>query len=655
MNKIQAPYHGAAYYPELWPKETLEEDIRLFQEMGFNLARIGEFAWGVMEPREGEYDFSYFAGVVKRLYEAGIATVLCTPSATPPQWLTDKYEETRVMSPMGVRAQHGARRHACPNSPVMRRFNKELVGRMAAALARLPGVLGWQIDNEIHPEGNCFCPVCRAAFARWLAGRFATVDELNKSWGMARWSLSYTSFEAVPAPRPDTWNHPSLLAAYAQFMEESYTDFAREQAETLRENGAENLGTDLAPRLGVDFYEINRPMDVAMINHYDDAHSLPAMPAWFDYVRPLKKRPFYSTETLPDYNGNTAATPYRPEGFCYVNGWMAYLCGGEMNLYWHFRRHPNGHELMHGAVVSPAGRLCLTANELKRISRELPLCWEFLGNTRVVADAAVHLAATSVRQFAAAPYAWDFHYQPAFLSQFYLPLTQKARLTLDLIDTPQDISPYRLLFSPYLRSMDEHNLQTRITRWVKEGGTWVVGPVSDVNNRNLSLYTHAPYGFLEEFAGIKSPVQVPKMAAIFPAAFVGGAPAPLCGPAADALEPIDAETLIAYTGGPLKGYAAATVAKRGKGRVVMLGAAPEGDALAALLSGLGYKKPCPGTENIAVYRREGEGLRGFAAAELAGREGSLTLQGKHKDFITGDCVEGTVSFAPYQVRVLQEV
>jgi hypothetical protein len=36
---------------------------------------------------------------VKKLYEAGIAVVPCTPSATPPKWLADKYPEVlRVLS-----------------------------------------------------------------------------------------------------------------------------------------------------------------------------------------------------------------------------------------------------------------------------------------------------------------------------------------------------------------------------------------------------------------------------------------------------------------------------------------------------------------------------------------------------------------------------
>ena len=46
-------YYGADYYPEQWPESRWLEDARLMQEAGFNVVRIGEFAWAKMEPNEG--------------------------------------------------------------------------------------------------------------------------------------------------------------------------------------------------------------------------------------------------------------------------------------------------------------------------------------------------------------------------------------------------------------------------------------------------------------------------------------------------------------------------------------------------------------------------------------------------------------------------
>jgi beta-galactosidase GanA len=92
--EIKPPYLGAAYYPECWEPELIDEDIQKMKEAGINCARIAEFAWSSMEPREGIFDFSWLHTAVDKLYAAGIAVILCTPTVTPPKWLTDKYEET---------------------------------------------------------------------------------------------------------------------------------------------------------------------------------------------------------------------------------------------------------------------------------------------------------------------------------------------------------------------------------------------------------------------------------------------------------------------------------------------------------------------------------------------------------------------------------
>ena len=42
-------YFGASYYPEQLDSSEVEPDAQLMQEAGFNLVRMGEFAWSRME------------------------------------------------------------------------------------------------------------------------------------------------------------------------------------------------------------------------------------------------------------------------------------------------------------------------------------------------------------------------------------------------------------------------------------------------------------------------------------------------------------------------------------------------------------------------------------------------------------------------------
>lgn len=50
---------GADYYPEHWPEERWPEDARLMKEAGFNVVRLAEFSWSILEPEEGTFDFSW--------------------------------------------------------------------------------------------------------------------------------------------------------------------------------------------------------------------------------------------------------------------------------------------------------------------------------------------------------------------------------------------------------------------------------------------------------------------------------------------------------------------------------------------------------------------------------------------------------------------
>ena len=184
-------YIGGAYYPELWDKEEIGRDIARCKEAGVNVLRIGEFSWSELEPREGEYRLDWLKEVVDTLHKNGISTVLCTPSATPPRWLMTKYPETRMVMHDLIRADVSSRCHTCKTSPVMREKNRAIVTRLAETFAHHPGVIGWQIDNEIFPyTSGCYCENCKAAFRKWLKEKFGAISALNKAWGMARWSLT---------------------------------------------------------------------------------------------------------------------------------------------------------------------------------------------------------------------------------------------------------------------------------------------------------------------------------------------------------------------------------------------------------------------------------------------------------------------------------
>lgn len=230
--------YGAAYYPEHWDEATRREDPARMAAAGMNVVRMAEFAWDMLEPREGEYDFSFFDEQIARLADRGIATILCTPTAAPPIWLTRDNLEVLRVDANGVAQQHGSRQHACHTNPTFRQFSRQITRVMAEHYARNPNVIGWQTDNEINCHfAECHCISCQHFFAQYLSEEFrGDIAALNRAWGTAFWAQTYQSFDDIPTPRPGkpTYANPAHLLDYYRFIASTVADFQGEQVNILR-------------------------------------------------------------------------------------------------------------------------------------------------------------------------------------------------------------------------------------------------------------------------------------------------------------------------------------------------------------------------------------------------------------------------------------
>jgi len=191
-NKSNKLHFGAAYYPEHWPEERWPEDIRLMKEAGFTVVRMGEFAWSTFEPLEGEFHFEWMDRAIHLLAEQGIATVMGTPSAAPPVWLTNNRPDTLAVTLEGARRKHGRRCHYCVNSPTYHEYTRRVVRAMAEVFGPNPNIIGWQFDNEYSTV--CTCPTCKKAFQDYLQEKFASLDTL----GQGRVLLHFLCIGYVP-------------------------------------------------------------------------------------------------------------------------------------------------------------------------------------------------------------------------------------------------------------------------------------------------------------------------------------------------------------------------------------------------------------------------------------------------------------------------
>ena len=648
------PWLGAAYYPEDWPLEQIDDDIALMKDAGMNVMRVAEFAWSRMEPREDHYDFDWLHIVVDKLGEAGLATIMCTPTCTPPAWMVERYPEIMCQDAHGTPKRHGARRDACPNSPVYRDHCGRITRAMAEGFGDDENVIGWQIDNEL--SGYCYCPACQRKFQDAMRARYGTVEDLNEVWALHLWSQALQSFSQLPIPTDVHNFHPSLVQAWRDFWSDSYTEFTYHQADILHELVRQPVGTDMMPVHGVSYEKVHRELDLVQFNHYNTEDNLWYAGFWMDYCRQFKDVPFWNTETSTCWSGRTWARGYRAEGFCRANSWLPYLLGGEANLYWLWRSHRAGQELMHGSVVSSCGRPLHIFGEVKEVAEGIRKSADFInGTTCTDPGFGLHFSNAAGHMMGIQPMVEGFDYSTRLSEDCYRPLV-RAHYRTDVIDPTVDLSKYRVIWSPFLPALDEAGLRERLHEWIENGGIWIAGPLSDIRKVDGTKFTHAPYGTLEDWAGITCKYEIPGAPVDFAVRWPDGSESN--GDVwYDGIEPRDSEALATYTAGPLAGLAAVTRRTVGKGSVIALGTLPPHDVIVSLIGGLlseaGITPVADASPDLLVVPREGEAGSGLMAVEVGGKPARLAFEGTMLNLLDDTEYTGEIALPPYGVAVLK--
>ncbi len=433
---------GADYYPEHWDTDKWPEHVRLMKQFGIEWVRIGEFAWAIVEPDEGKYDFSLLDKAIELLKKNGIKIILGTPTATPPIWLVNKYPEILPVDKYGRVRNFGSRRHYCFSSKVYRQYSQKIVEEYAKRYGQV--VDAWQIDNEFgcHDTSFCYCENCRKKFIEWLKTKYKTVEELNYRWGNRFWSQMLRNWDDFVFPiNTPTFENPHMLLDYMRFCTDNIVEYQNMQLENIRKYSSAPITHNfMGDFFDIDYKKLAKNLDFVSWDNYMGMDHYRAA-ANHDLMRSLKKKPFLVIEQQSGRVNWLASNEQYSKG--YIELWIkqAYLHGSMGSLLFRFDQIGWGAEQYLGAMLDYAGRPTHRCEDFKRAKETIH------DQIDPVKEVAIYFDYENVWIHRINHINQSFRYWNSLLEIYKA--VRKLGYNVDFVFEDDDIGDYQLLIVPY--------------------------------------------------------------------------------------------------------------------------------------------------------------------------------------------------------------
>ncbi len=665
---------GVPYYFEQWPRERWETDARLMADAGISRVRMAEFAWSVLEPSRGKYDFTALDGALQLFASHGIRTILCTPSATYPPWLHARHPDIHQVRSNGQLKEYGMRQDACKSHPGYRRAVMKLVSRMAARYGRDERVTAWQIDNELgcHGTTQCFCPRCQSAFQAWLAHRFQNdIERLNAAWGTSFWSQRYGAFQEVSVPRESAdrmgrqGQNPGLLLDFARFSSQTNVRFLSEQASIIR---AASPGVIITHNLmkghfDIDYFQLAQDLDVVSWDNYPffELQGEDRPPSTFPhaFMRGLKQRNVWVMEQAAGPGGWDFVQPTPEPGRMRVWCLQALARGADMVCFFRWRTARFGIEQYWHGILPHSGIPGRRYQELTQIGKEMRRLAPELEGTAPAARAAILFDHASH---------WSLELQPQAREAVWLPfLADRAAqafsgrgVDFDCVEPNADLDRYSVVIAPSLHICQPQTAE-KLERFVMGGGLLVLGPLSGMKDDENAIVAEPFPGALSRVAGCT--IADADVFSFVPGcamrlSLASGTTVTAQG-VAEILAPMSGtQALATYCGRFYAGKAAATLHRFGKGACLYLGtvldAAGLSEILLPLLSerGIAGQALPAGVEVASRTSPSGKTFRFYL--NHGSRPARVQLMSPGLEVLTGEKLSGMLALEALGAAVVRE-
>ncbi len=516
---------GSYYYPEQWPEQQWDRDLSNMARLGIGFTHFGEFAWSRMEPQEGQYDFSWLDKAVELAGRHGLKVILCTPTPTPPRWLTVAHPEMMVVRANGVSQSHGTRQHVSWSDSLYRECVKALVDTLGRHYANNPHVIGWQIDNEPSHYGIIdYSDTAQMAFRRWLKDKYGTIAPLNDTWGTAFWSETYDTFDQIRMPNPQELPakaNPHAMLDMRRFVADELASFLNMQADILRShiNPRQWITTNVMPLeldsdtdkfTSLDFPTYTRYMVVGSNNGIGSQGFRIGTPEEIsipnDIYRNSIGKCFGVMELQPGQVNWGSYNPQPLPGAVSLWVWHAFAGGSRFVCNYRFRQPLKGSEQYHHAMMEADGITpAIGGREYREISDALKIL-------RREADTKVSMPSELLRRRTAIILDRDNRYELGFQPQtsqwhnlhhiyrYHNALTSFGA-PVDIVNSAADLTDYPFVIAPAYELIDSATVD-KWSKYVKNGGHLVLTCRTGQKNREAHLWEGPWAAPIRQLAGI---------------------------------------------------------------------------------------------------------------------------------------------------------
>ena len=493
-------YFGGDYNPEQWPKEVWKNDIELMQKANVNLVSLGIFSWANIEISDGNYQFGWLDEIMDLLHEGGISVDLANATASPPAWLSAAHPEILPVNFDGIRLEFGGRQAYCAASKVYQEKAAALTEQIAKRYAKHPAVVMWHVNNEYGCHAPyCYCDASKAAFVQWLQKKYASLDELNASWGTDFWSQRYRNWDDIPAPKrtPDgTHPNPGAQIDFRRFSSEITLELFKTERDIIKKYDSVNpVTTNFMSMKGthaMDYFAWAKEVDFVSTDHYLAQHDIENH---IDLAQMADlTRGFADGKQWLLMEHSSSAVNWQPRNYAKTPGQekrnaMSFVARGSQGaMYFQWRQSQAGSERFHSAMVPHGG-------EDTRVYREVAELGKLLSDHPELAKHATDKAEVAIvfdyEQFWAMMQAnlptEDLSY-PDTVAAWYRAL-YKEGIQADFVPANVDaatLADYKLVLMPMVHMLSDSEEQV-FTSYAQNGGNLVVGYFSNVADRTLRV------------------------------------------------------------------------------------------------------------------------------------------------------------------------